>query len=52
MVKWSACLPSTPTIQVEILLTPTVFSVKFVFKKNEIDKKRPGVAQLKTVRLG
>ena len=35
VVKGSACLPSTPMIQVRILLTPTVYSVKFVFERNE-----------------
>ena len=33
---WSACLPSTPTIRVHM----TVFSVKFVFEKNEQKTKR------------
>ena len=35
MVKWSAYLPFTPTIPVLILLMTMVFSVKFVFEKNE-----------------
>ena len=41
VVKWSVCSPSTPTIRVRILLTPTVSSVKFVFDasvKNEFSK--------------
>ena len=46
VVKWSACSPSPPTIRVRILLTSTVFSVKFVFEKNKI-KKMLGVAHLK-----
>ena len=33
VIKWSACTPSTPTIRVRILLSSTVFSVKFVFEK-------------------
>ena len=42
VVNWSACLPSAPTIRARILLTPKVFSVKFVFEKNENkQKKRP-----------
>ena len=32
VVKWSACLPSTPIIRVRILL-------KFVFEKNESNKE-------------
>ena len=40
VVKWSACSPSTSTIRVQILLTPTVFSVKFVFEKKENKEKR------------
>ena len=40
VVKWSACSPSTQTIRVRILLTPSVFSVKFVFRKNENKQKR------------
>ena len=43
-VKWSACSPSTSTIRVRILLKPTVFAVKFVFEKNEINEKRLGLA--------
>ena len=39
VVKWSACLPSTPTIRVRIPLKPSVFSVKFMFEKNEIKHK-------------
>ena len=37
LVKWSAI----PTIRVRILLTPKVFSVKFVFEKTE---NGPGLA--------
>ena len=32
VVKWSACSPSTPTIQVRIPLKPTFFSVKLCLK--------------------
>ena len=39
VVRWSACLPSTPMIQVRIPLKPTVFSVKFAFEKNENKQK-------------
>ena len=42
VVKWSACLPSIPTIWVRIPLKPTVNSVKFVFEKRKNEKKRPG----------
>ena len=40
MVKWSACLPSTPTIRVRILLTHTVFSVKFEMNENKQKEAR------------
>ena len=43
VVKWSACSPSTPTIRVQILLTSTVFSVKFVFEKTENKQKEAEV---------
>ena len=39
VVKCSACSPSTPTIRVRVPLTPTVFSVKFVFEKNKSKQK-------------
>ena len=39
VVKWSACSPSTLTIQVRIPLKTTVFS-KFVFEKNKKKQKR------------
>ena len=42
VVKWSACSPSTLTIQVRDPLMPTIFSVKFVFERTKINKKRPG----------
>ena len=42
VVKWSACLRSTPTIQVRIPLKPTVFSVKFLFEKKENKQKEAG----------
>ena len=35
VVKWSACLTSTPTIRVRIPMKPKVFFCKFVFEKNE-----------------
>ena len=44
VVKWSVCLPSIPTIQVQILLTPTFFSVNLFFKRPKINKKRHGLA--------
>ena len=40
--------PSTPTIRVKILLTPTIFSVKFVFEKNGNKQKEAEVGPLKT----
>ena len=43
VVKWSASLPSIPTIRVQIPLKPTVMSVKFVFVKNENKQKEAGV---------
>ena len=43
IVKWSACLPSTLTIRVRILLTLTVFSVKLVFEKNENKQREAGL---------
>ena len=43
VVKWSACSPATLTIQVQIPLTSTVFSVKFVFEKEENRQKEVGV---------
>ena len=42
VVKWSACSPSTPTIQVPIPLKPTVFSEILCLKKRKQIKKRPG----------
>ena len=39
VVKWSSCSPSTSTIRVRILLTSTVFSVKFVLEKNQNKQK-------------
>ena len=47
LVKWSACLPYTPTIRVRIPLKPSVFSLKVVFEKTENKQKnRPGLAFL------
>ena len=39
VVKWSACLPSTPTIRVRIQPKAIFFSVKVVFEKNENKQK-------------
>ena len=44
VVKWPACSLSTTTIQVQISLKLTVFSVKFVLEKTKINKKRSGLA--------
>ena len=45
VVKWSACSPNYSTIRVRMPLKHTVFSVKFVFEKNENkSKKRPRLA--------
>ena len=42
VVEWSAGSPSTTMIRVRIPLMPTVFSVKYVFEKNENKKiERP-----------
>ena len=43
VVKWSAYSPFTPMILVRIVLKLTVFSVKFVFEKNENKLKEAGV---------
>ena len=37
---WSVYSPSTPMIQVRILLTSTVFSVQFVFEINNYKQNR------------
>ena len=47
VVKWSACLPSTTTIRVLILLKPIVFSVKFVLEENENEQKEAEVGPFK-----
>ena len=39
VVKWSAFLPSIPTIRVRITLTPKVFSIKLVFEKSKNKQK-------------
>ena len=44
VVKWSACLPYTPTIQVRITQTCTVFSVNLCVKRTKINTKKPGQA--------
>ena len=49
VVKWSACSPSTPTIRARILLSSTVFSVKFVFEINENNQKEAGDGPFKTI---
>ena len=47
---WSACSPSTPTIQVQIPLTPTVFFCKiFVWKERKLTKRGRGWPIWKTV---
>ena len=43
VVKWSACSPSTPTIRVQIPLKLRVFSVEFVFDRNENKQKEARV---------
>ena len=40
-VKWSACSPSIPMIQVQIQLKSSIFIVKKCLKKEKINKKRP-----------
>ena len=49
VVKWSAFLPSTPTIRVRIPLKSTVFSVILCLKRTKINKKRPGLAHFKKI---
>ena len=44
VVKGSTCLPSTPTIQVQIPLNSTVFCKNLDLKRTKINKKRPGLA--------
>ena len=46
VVKWSACLPSTPTIRVRIPLKPKVFSIILCLKRTKINKKEAGVGPL------
>ena len=43
VVKWSASLPSSPRIQVQILIKSTVFLKNIVFKKNENKQKEDRV---------
>ena len=52
VVKWSACSPSTLTIQVWILLSSTVFLWKLYLKRTKINKKRPGLGHLKKIMFG
>ena len=40
VVKWSACAPYIPTIQVPIRLKPTSFSAYFVMVENKHKQKR------------
>ena len=47
VVKRSACSPSTPTIRAQIPLKPIVFSVNFVFEKNENKQKEAAVGPFK-----
>ena len=49
VVKWSVSLPSTPTIRIQIPLKTTVFSVKFVFEKNENKQKEAGLGPFLTL---
>ena len=48
VVKWSACRPSTPTIQCRIPLTPKVFAEIFVLEKNKNEQKETGPFLKKT----
>ena len=41
-VLWSACLPSTSTMRVQVLLKSTIFG-KIVVEKNKIKQKEAGV---------
>ena len=47
LVQWLACLPSSPTILVRILMNLTIFSVKFGYEKNKNKQKEAGLAHLK-----
>ena len=51
VVKWSACRPSTPTIQCRIPLTPKVFAEKFVLEKNKNEQKETGAFLKKNMPL-
>ena len=46
VVKWSVCLPSTPTIRVQTPLAPAVISVIFVIEQNGNKQKEAGVLPL------
>ena len=53
VVKWSACLPYSPTIQVQILLKPTnSFSEKLCLKMAKINTKRQGLAHFQNQNKG
>ena len=49
MDKWSACSPSTPTIQVRIPSEAYSFSVKFLFEKTENEQKEARIGPLKKI---
>ena len=51
-VKWSACLPSTPTIRVRIPLKPNIFSIILCLKRTKINQKEAGVGPLSKKTLG
>ena len=40
VAEWSACSPTTPTIRVQIPLTPKYYSLIFDFEKKEHEQKR------------
>ena len=46
--KWSACLPSNWTVQFQITPKLTVFMYHLSVKRTQLNKKRPGLAHLKT----
>ena len=52
VVKWSSCLPSSPTIRIQIPQEPRYCSsVKFVFEKNENKRKEAEVWPLLKRRM-
>ena len=46
VVKWSACLPSSPTIRVRIPLKSIIFLEKLLLKRTKINKKESGVGPI------